>query len=132
MPSYRRAFPKTRLLPDERIVEMYVSGVDSDTVAGRAGCSAKTVLDIVRAAGQTVRRPGAGSGRPLTLTAEQIIKRYQAGESGVRLAEAAGCVPSTIYNILRQNNIELRDRNPRGAAERAKAIRRASRAAADG
>jgi hypothetical protein len=119
-------------LPDEQIVTLYASGLDSETVAGRAGCSGKTVLDIVRAAGHPVRRPGAGSGRPLALTPEQIIARYEAGESGVRLADAAGCVPSTIYNILRHHNVTLRDRNPGAATLRARAARRARQALPDG
>jgi hypothetical protein len=122
--SYRHGVPKVRLLPDAQIVAMYLSGVDSDTVGHRAGCSAKLVLQIVRAAGGTVRRPGLGAGRRLALSAAEIVQRYQKGESGVRLADAAGCCPASIYNILRRHGVRVRDRNPAAAAAKAAAARR--------
>lgn len=103
---------------------MYVGGLDSDSIGFRAGCSGTVVLNLVRAAGHTVRRPGKGSGRKLLLDEDTIIRRYNAGESGIDLAAAAGCVPSTVYNILRRNNVPLRDRQPRAAAEKARAARK--------
>ena len=133
MVSYRHAVQKCRLLPDDQIVRLYLDGLDSDNVGYRAGCSAKVVLELVRAAGGTVRRPGCGSGRPLKLTPQEIVKRYQEdGESGPSIAVAAGCVASTVYGVLRRQGVTLRDRNPRAAGELAKAARLARRMKGDG
>jgi 3,4-dihydroxy-2-butanone 4-phosphate synthase len=126
--SYQRGVPKVRLLPDDQIVEMYLSGVDSDTVGNRAGCAAKIVLQLVRAAGGAVRRPGLGAGHKLQLPESEIVQRYGAGESGVRLADAAGCCPASIYSILRKHGVPVRDRNPAAAAAKAK-LAKARRAA---
>jgi hypothetical protein len=122
--SYQRGVPKVRLLPDDQIVSMYLSGVDSDTVGNRAGCAAKIVLQLVRAAGGTVRRPGLGAGRQLKLPESEIVQRYRAGESGVKVADAAGCCPASIYSILRKHGVPVRDRNPAAAAAKAQAARR--------
>lgn len=132
MVSYQRGLSKCRLLPDDQIVRLYLDGMDSDSVGYRAGCSAKVVLQIVRAAGHAVRRPGCGSGRPLKLSTEEIVRRYQGGESGTMIAQAAGCVASTVYGVLRRQGVTLRDRNPRAAGEVAKAARLARRANGDG
>lgn len=121
--SYRHGVPKCRLLPDDQIISLYVGGLDSDSVGYRAGCSAKIVLDLVRRAGHTVRRPGSGSGRPLDLTPQEIVRRYQDGESGSSIARAAGCAPSTVYGVLRRCGVTLRDRNPKRAAAAAMAAR---------
>lgn len=132
MVSYQRGLSKCRLLPDDQIVRLYLDGLDSDSVGYRAGCSAKVVLELVRAAGGTVRHPGAGSGRTLRLTPAEMVKRYEAGESGTMIAQAAGCVASTVYGVLRRQGVTLRDRNPRAAGEVAKAARLARKAKGDG
>jgi transposase len=126
--SYRRGIIKCRLLPDAEIIALYIGGMDSDSVSYRAGCCAKIVLDLVRKAGHTVRPPGRGSGRPLKLSSEEIVRRYRSGESGVSIAVAAGCVASTIYGVLRREGVQLRDRNPRAAAAQATIARRLRKA----
>jgi hypothetical protein len=126
--SYRRGRPVAKLLTDEQIAEMYASGLDADSIGYRAGCSGSTVLAVVRAHGGTVRPPGSSTGRPLALTAEELCKRYQAGESGPRLADAAGCTPSTIYRLLRHHGVVMRDTGPRTAAQAAAHARRTKEA----
>lgn len=124
MPSYRRGRPASRLIPDQQIFEMYVSGIDADSIGFRAGCCGTTVLQIVRSLGGTVRSPGAGRDKPLKLTAAEICKRYQAGESGPILAAASGCTASTIYRVLRAHGVTPRDTGPRTASQNAALARR--------
>lgn len=107
---------------------MYASGLDADSIGYRAGCSGSTVLAIVRASGGTVRPPGSNPGKPLRLTAAEICKRYQAGESGPILAAAAGCVASTIYRVLRAHGVTMRDTGPRTAAQAAAHARKTKEA----
>lgn len=91
-----------RALTDVEIVALYAAGYDSDSIGYRASCSGTTVLKIVREAGLPIRGPGTRSEKRLHLTSDQIIARYLAGESALTVAQAAGCVPSTIYNVLRR------------------------------
>ena len=59
MPSYVRGRPPQRLLSDEEILRLYVEEeLDGDTISYRAGCSGKTVLEIVRKLGGVVRERG--------------------------------------------------------------------------
>lgn len=123
MVSYIRGRTQ-RTLPDEEIVALYAGGLDSDTIAARANCNATTVLDLVRRAGETVRRPG-GRPRPDShrLSDAEICERYRKGQNGPDIADAAGCATSSIYNILKRNGIPRRD-----AANAARANAAASRA----
>jgi AraC-like DNA-binding protein len=109
MPSYATGRLR-RKLPDAEIVRLYVEEkLDSDTIGARAGCSSTTVLDLVRAAGGTVRKPGAPRQRAVLLIPDaEIIRRYRAGDSGPLIAYAAGCTPSTVYRILKDHGIAVR------------------------
>lgn len=128
MALYRRGRLAARLIPDSEICRLYASGLDADSVAYRAGCCGTTVLAIVRAAGGAVRPAGNNPGKPLKLTAAEICKRYLAGESGPIIADAAGCVPSTIYRVLRAHGVKMRDTGPRTAAQAATHARRTKQA----
>jgi hypothetical protein len=108
MPNYTG---RRRTLSDAEIVELYRQGLDAETVGIAAGCSGTTVLVIVRAAGEPIRQRGKGStGRrkPIALSDEEIIKRYQNGASAPEIAEAAGCSAEVIYRTLRNANIPRR------------------------
>jgi hypothetical protein len=131
VPSYRRGRLTCRLISDEEITALYASGLDADTVGYRAGCSGSTVLTIVRASGGTVRSPGCGRDKPLTLSAEVMVRRYLAGESGPMIAADAGCVASTIYRVLRQHGVTMRDTGPRTAAQAATHARKTKAAMID-
>lgn len=128
MVSYRRGRPVAKLLTDEQIVELYASGLDACSVGFRAGCCGTTVLVIVRAAGGTVRPPGSNPGKPLRLSAAEICTLYRAGESGPMIASKAGCTPSTIYRLLRQHGVTMRDTGPRTAAQAAAHARKTKEA----
>lgn len=107
MPSYVSG-ARRRTLPDAEIVRLYVSeNLDSDTIGARAGCSATTVLDLVRAAGHEVRKPG-GRPRNIKVPEDEICRRYLAGETGPDIARALGCTPSAIYHILRRRGVPRR------------------------
>ena len=74
MPSYIRGRPTQRLIPDEEILRLYVEErLDGDTIGYRAGCSAKTVLEIVRELGGVIQEHGKR--RTLKLTDAEIIQR---------------------------------------------------------
>lgn len=101
---------RPRSMTDEQICAMYAEHGDSLTVGLHANCSSTTVLDIVRRNGGKVGPPG-GPRRSRVLhrlTAEQICQRYKAGESGVAIAEAAGCSTATVYTTLEAHGIPRR------------------------
>jgi transposase len=101
---------RRRLLSDDQVVALYLELQDSDAVAARAGCSAPTVLAIVRAAGQPVRPPGPRPGRraPLALPEDEIVRRYQAGQYAREIAEAAQCTESMVYRLLQKADVPRR------------------------
>lgn len=107
MASYTRG--RARTLSDEEVVALYVGGLDSDTVAAKANCSAGAVLDAVRRAGQAVRPPGTQPGRrKRTLDEAAICRRYAEGASGPDIAAEVGCVLSTVYAVLRRHGVTRR------------------------
>lgn len=107
MVSYVRT---QRLLSDAEIVALYLGGLDSDTIGARAGCHSTTVLNLVRAAGHKPRKPGGVRKADAFLIPDaEICRRYQQGQSGPELADAAGCSTGSIYNVLRRNGVEPRE-----------------------
>jgi hypothetical protein len=107
MPTYTRS----RLLPDDEIISLYLSGLDSETIGFRARCSGTTVLQIVRRAGHPVRPRGNHPGTPRAFSDGEMCKRYRLGESGQQIAAAAGCSIGTVYRILAANNVPRRPSN---------------------
>ena len=108
MPNYTG---RQRTLSDVEIVELYRQGLDAETIGIAAGCSGTSVLVIVRAAGEPIRQRGKGSTgkrKPIALSDEEIIKRYQNGASGPEIADAAGCTAEVIYRTLRNANVPRR------------------------
>jgi hypothetical protein len=101
---------RRRTLGDGEICRLYAELQDSDAVAARAGCSAPTVLAIVRAAGQPVRRPGGRPGRraPLPVDDAEIIRRYLAGQYATEISKAAQCSQSAVYRVLKANGVPRR------------------------
>jgi hypothetical protein len=58
-PPYLRGHPAQRLISDEEILRLYVEEkLDGGTIGYRAGCSGRTVLEIVRSLGGVVRGRG--------------------------------------------------------------------------
>ena len=120
MPSYVRGRPPQRLLSDEEILRLYVEEeLDGDTISYRAGCSGKTVLEIVRKLGGVVReRGGRNERKTLKLTDAEIIQRYNDGASGLTLAKQAGCDHATIYRVLHSHGVRMRAPAESGVAAR--------------
>lgn len=106
MPSYVRGQGR-RSLTDEQVIHLYLSGLDSDSIGYRANCSGTTVIAIVRAAGHEIRKKG-GRRHSLSVTDSEVIQRYRGGQTGPEIAQAIGCTSSSIYHLLRRNNIEVR------------------------
>lgn len=119
MPSYVRGRQR-RTLTDMQIVEAYVRGETSDDIALRAGCSGATVLDIVRNAGEVIRKPGKRQRKPLKLTDEEIARRYRSGQPAAVVADAAGCTGDTVYKIVRRLGGTVRPPNNKSARQRGK------------
>jgi hypothetical protein len=108
MPSYVRG-KQDRAISDAEIIRMYVDeDMDSESIGFHAHCSGTTVIAIVRAAGHPIRKAGRGVARKRGIDDDEIIKRYRAGQDGVRIANAAGCTPNTIYRVLRANGVVVR------------------------
>lgn len=98
-----------RIMSDQDIVALYLDGIDSETVGARAHCSATVVLDLVRQAGHPVRKPGGTPRRDLhKITDAEICRRYQEGQNGPQIADAAECSTSSVYNVLKRANIKRR------------------------
>jgi DNA-binding CsgD family transcriptional regulator len=128
MPSYVRGRER-RTLSDLDIVRLYVEGLDSDSIAMRAGCSGATVLEIVRNAGETIRKPGARNRKKLKLTDAEILILYRSGQSGQAVADAAGTSTATVYNIVRAQGGTVR---PAQRSKREYAARQLERCAKGG
>jgi len=80
---------------------MYLSGVDADSVGYRAGCSAGTVLKIVRAAGHQPR--GRGGVKTLlagNLPPAELVRLYETGLSIDKVASRAGCSVHAVRKAL--------------------------------
>lgn len=109
MPSYVRG-QKVRRLSDPEIYRLYVEDLlDSDTIGAAAGCSSTTVLNIVRENGGVVRPPGGQRRNPTFLIPpSEMIRRYREGQSGPKVAQAAGTSTGTLYRMLRANGVTIR------------------------
>jgi hypothetical protein len=107
-----------RTMTDTEIIALYETGVDSLTVAIRAGCCDTAVRALVRAAGGTIRDRGKKSRRVLRIPDDEIARLYRSGVSGVDIANIAGCSPSTLYNTLRDIGGPVRASFEKAAAER--------------
>src|SRR5687767_13672667 len=99
-----------RRLSDAEIIDLYAELRDSDVVAIRAGCSAPTVLGILRAAGVPVMPRGGRAGRrqPLALPDTEIVRLYLAGLPCIGIGERAGCSTSTVYRVLARMGVPRR------------------------
>jgi hypothetical protein len=108
MTSYTR---RRRTLPDDEIIKLYVDEqLDSDTVGAKAGCSSSTVLSLVRQAGGIIRPPGGKRRNPsLLIPLSEIIRRYREGQTGPKIAQAAATSSGTIYRLLRNAGVTIRE-----------------------
>lgn len=98
-----------RTLTDEQIVSRYLGGASSLDVALEAGCTAETVRDLVLKAGHKMRkRGGQRPKKPRPISDEDIVSRYVAGESGVKLADLCACSTAMIYNVLARAGVRRR------------------------
>lgn len=124
MPSYVRGANRRRLT-DEQAVELYVGGMDAESVGFQAGCSGTTVLNLVRAAGVPVRSASGRRKSPLGIPESEVIDLYLDGQSGPQIAAVAGCTPSAVYHVLRRAGVPIRDSASAGKlAERLRTRRR--------
>jgi CobQ-like glutamine amidotransferase family enzyme len=122
MPSYIRTRPAERLISDEEMLRLYIEEeLDSETISYRAGCSGKTVLEIIRKLGGVVRgRGGRNERKTLKLTDAEIVQRYNDGASGLTLAKQADCDHATIYRVLHRHGVRTRTPAESGTAARAR------------
>lgn len=119
MPHRARVGLSQRLLDDATVVEMYLSGVDADSVGYRAGCSAGTVLKIVRAAGHSARRRGGHKpAQQGTLPPEELVRLYKSGLSIEKVAERSGWSAYAVRKTLLSSGTRIR---PPGEQELRKA-----------
>jgi hypothetical protein len=109
MPTYTRT--GQRRLPDQEIISLYLSGLDSETIGFRANCSPTTVIDIVRRAGHPIRPRGNRPGIQRSMEDGEIVRLYRNGQTGQQIADAAGCSVGTVYRILQRHDVERRPSN---------------------
>jgi hypothetical protein len=96
-------------MSDQEIIAAYEAGADCDAVGFNAGIHPQTVRAILRHYGTTLRPPQRGRQSAKPVPEEELCKRYQAGESGVALADAYGVSTGMVYSVLRRHGIERRD-----------------------
>jgi hypothetical protein len=103
-----------RKLSDEQIITEYLECRDSDRTAIAAGCSAATVLRILHENNIPVglgRGKGGRRRTVLRLSDDEIVARYQAGQSVGKILEVSGGSPDILYRLLRRHGVRLRAPN---------------------
>lgn len=99
-----------RRLSDAEIIERYRRLQSAYDVSLEAGCSSDTVLKLLRAAGEPVRKKGGVRGRHKTyaLTDEEICTLYRQGMGTLTLADRAGTNASQIRRMLMRCDVPIR------------------------
>jgi hypothetical protein len=102
-------FMRKRTLTPSQIVDLYLSGLDSMSVGFQAGCSAGTVLNIVKAAGHTPRpRGGVKTKAVLAIPIEEAARLYLGGLAVQEVANLAGVDQMTMRKRLKDHGVKLR------------------------
>jgi predicted HD phosphohydrolase len=114
MTSYTRT---RRTMTDEQLAADYAANRDTMATAMRGGVCTATVLAAVRKHGlghliQPRGKATVGRLPVVGLPADEIVRRYRAGQSGPLIAAAAGCPVGTIYRILDHNKVPRRACGP--------------------
>lgn len=103
-------------------IRRYVDGLEtSKAIAESMGVSSTRVRAVLDEAG-VLRPPGGrpGQGRRFSdADRAEIVRRYQAGESGTDIAEDLGCTRTYVYQLLRRARIKGRPSNYAGKGRRA-------------
>lgn len=108
-----------RMFTDEQereIAAAYLGGDPTQAIATTWNCTPETVANIVRRQGGTVRPPRFyHSSQRISLPEDELMERWEAGESATELAAAYGVNPWTIRARLRERGLatERRQRGPR-------------------
>ena len=89
------------------ICDLYASGLGSDAVSKQVGRSPSTVLRVLYERGVTLRKTHR-QGWALEWAADDIVRRYRAGESTHSLADFYGVLPSSITYTLQRRGVHLR------------------------
>ncbi|MEU8469614.1 hypothetical protein AB0F30_17100 [Streptomyces sp. NPDC029006] len=98
----------TRSALNEAIVLAVRAGAKQARVAEASGLSKAQVSRVARggSSGRSVLPPAE---RLLdTLPADEVIRRYRAGETTAQLGQAYGCSRSTIIDVLKRHNVPRR------------------------
>jgi len=88
--------------------KIYESGFSSTQIAGAYGCDHTTVLDAVRRGGGIVREQA--NPEKLSVSRQfEILKRYEQGDSSLHLGRVFNCSTTTILNIVRRLDGQVRN-----------------------
>ena len=91
----------------QKIIELYISGLGSDTIGKQFGVGGEAILKILKKNG-IARRPIERK-KILKSDEPKIIELYQGGMSANEIAEKYNVQHTLILRYLKLNNIERRD-----------------------
>lgn len=107
-------FPRLSKEQEEEAVNRYVQGESSVEIAESLGFTNGCILKVVRARGIATRTRSEAKIllAEKNLDVDEIIKRYQSGESSISIAEDYAVTGNGLIYLLRRHNIEIRERGP--------------------
>lgn len=113
-----------RRASDLEIIELYRRLQSAPNVSLKAGCSTDTVYNILRAAGEPIRKSGGGNAglyKAYAISDQEICRRYREGQGMPSIALAAGTNDMQVRHILLRHGVQPRSQR---AANRILAAKR--------
>jgi len=107
-------FPGLSKEQEDEAVNRYIQGENSVEIAKSLGFTNSCILKVVRARGTATRTRSEAKilEAEKDLDVDEIIKRYQSGESSISIAEDYEVTGQGLIYLLRRHNIEIRERGP--------------------
>ena len=107
-------FPSLSKEQEDEAVNRYIQGENSIEIAKSLGFTNGYILRVVRARGIATRTRSEAQilEAEKDLDVDEIIKRYQSGESSISIAEDYEVTGQGLISLLRRHNIEIRERGP--------------------
>jgi Mor family transcriptional regulator len=107
----KRKYTKDLSLDKEKIIDAYSNEFKSaDELAKEYNCAPGSIIYLLRKEGTKIRTGSeARLKERVFLPAKKISRLYQKGKSAIELSEEYACSPCTIYRILKEGNVKIRN-----------------------